>query len=80
MVVGSEKNNTKHETHHDKRKLIRKDTQRRGMPYDRQNEGYYIDESMLTKVKTAIEVEEGPQTEKRINKRLVFVWAAFQLI
>lgn len=43
------------------------------MPYDRQNEGYYIDESMLTKVKTAIEVEEGPQTEKRINKRLVFV-------
>ena len=41
-----------------KRKMIRKDTFRKGIPYDRNTHGYYIDESMLTKPKTSIEIEQ----------------------
>ena len=37
--------------------MIRKDTYRKGIPYDKNTHGYYIDESMLTKPKTAIEIE-----------------------
>jgi len=51
------KNNKRESHHHDKRKLIRKETHLRGIPYDRHNDGYYLDESLLTKAKTAIEVE-----------------------
>lgn len=57
----------------EKRKLIRKDTFRKGPPYDKHTHGYYIDESMLTKPKTAIDIEELPETERKINKRLVFM-------
>ena len=56
-----------------KRKMIRKDTLRKGIAYDKNTHGYYIDESMLTKPKTAIDIEEVPETEKKINKRLVFM-------
>lgn len=53
--------------------MIRKDTLRKGIPYDKHTHGYYIDESFLTKPKSAIDIEEAPATEKKINVRLVFL-------
>lgn len=58
----------------DKRKMIRKETFKRGLPYDKNTHGYYIDESLLTKPKSAIDIEEAPATERKINVRLVFLW------
>lgn len=57
----------------EKRKMIRKDTFRKGLAYDKHTHGYHIDESLLTKPKSAIEIEEAPATEKKINVRLVFL-------
>ena len=53
------KKNTKNEglNQLEKRKMIRKDTFRKGIPYDKNTHGYYIDESMLTKPKIAIDIE-----------------------
>jgi hypothetical protein len=53
--------------------MIRKDTFRKGLVYDKHTHGYHIDESLLTKPKSAIEIEEAPATEKKINVRLVFL-------
>lgn len=51
------KNVREEKTHLEKRKLIRKESCRRGAPYDKSSHGYYIDESLLTKPKSAIEIE-----------------------
>lgn len=46
----------------EKRKFIKKETFRKGLPYDKTTHGYYLDESLLTKPKSAIEIEEVPAT------------------
>ena len=46
----------------EKRKMIRKDSFRKGPGYDKNTHGYYLDQSMLTKPKSAIEIEEVPET------------------
>jgi hypothetical protein len=60
-----------------KKKHIRKDTARRtDLPYRADKEDglrYEIEESAVaTRVKANVELEQLPETERKINKRLVF--------
>ncbi len=49
-------------SHLEKRKMIRKEAFRKGLPYEKSTHGYYLDESLLTKPKSAIDIEEVPAT------------------
>lgn len=60
-----------------KRKQIRKDFSRRGKGSgdysDKENGfGYQLEDPIATKVKANVEMEQLQQTERKINKRLIF--------
>lgn len=75
------KKNMKNESIHSrmmKRKVIKKYFSKRSN--EDQNEGhnklnsygYQIDEQIQTKLKNTIDIEQVPETERKVNKRLVF--------
>ena len=53
-----------------KRKPIHKDFEKRNYRED----GCLEDSFIATKVKVSVDLEQHPDTERKVNKRLVFAW------